>query len=187
MVPPKRPTEGSHLLPWLSGIAAVLALVLLWDHQSNTAPAEGTSAPTMATQDVGSATRQPAPVRGPEDATGPNPLARLGLNSLRDTVRRPLFEKNRRPVEPIRKIEAPPPPPVAQRAPDQAALSLLGVLKSEGKAVALLKRNQTGQNVRAEEGDTIDGWTVKQIDYQRVVLSQGGREVALQMFIKPRR
>jgi hypothetical protein len=176
MVPPKRPTEGSHLLPWLSGIAAVLALVLLWDHQSDTAPAEGTSAPTMATQDVGSSTRQP----------GPNPLARLGLNSLRDTVGRPLFERSRRTVEPIRKIEAPP-PPVAQRAPDEAALTLLGVLKSEGKAVALLKRNQTGQNVRAEEGDTIDGWTVKQIEYRRVVLSQGGREIALQMFIKPRR
>jgi hypothetical protein len=185
MVPPKKPTEGSHLLPWLSGIAAVLALVLLWDRQSDTAPAEG-SAPTMATQDVGSATRQPAPTRGPEDATGPNPLARLELNSLRDTVGRPLFEKSRRPVEPIRKIEAPP-PPVVQRAPDQAALTLLGVLKSEGKAVALLKRNQTGQNVRAEEGDTIDGWTVKQIEYRRVVLSQGGREIALQMFIKPMR
>ena len=99
---------------------------------------------------------------------------------------RPLFEKNRRPVEPTRKVEAPT-PLAAQRAPDQAALTLLGVLKSEGKAIALLKRNQTGQNVRAEEGDTIDGWTIKQIDYQRVVLSHRGREIALQMFVKPRR
>jgi hypothetical protein len=141
----------------------------------------------MAVEDVGSSTSQPAPTRGPDAAPSANPLARLGLNSLRDTVARPVFEKSRRPVEPIRKVEAPTPPPAAQRPPDQAALTLLGVLKSEGKAVALLKRNQTGQNVRAEEGDTIDGWTVKQIDYQRVVLSQGGREIALQMFIRRKR
>jgi hypothetical protein len=186
MVSPKRPTDGSHLLPWLGGIAAVLTLVLLWDRQSDTAPAESAPSPTMATEDVGSSTRQPASTRDPTDASSLNPLASLGLNSLRDTVGRPLFEKNRRPVEPTRKIEAPT-PPAAQRAPDQAALTLLGVLKSKGKAIALFKRNQTGQNVRAEEGDTIDGWTVKQIDYQRVVLSQRGREIALQMFVKQRR
>jgi hypothetical protein len=185
MAPSKRLTDGSNLLPWLGGIAAVLVLVVLWDRQSDTAPVEGTPSPAVARADVTSTARPPAPLRA-EDAASPNPLARLRLESLRDTVARPLFEKHRRPVAPTRKVETPT-LPAAQRAPDQTALTLIGVLKSERRTIALLKRNQTGQNVRAEEGDTIDGWTVKQIDDQRVVLSQAGLEIALQMFVKARR
>ena len=71
---------------------------------------------------------------------------------------------------------------------DQNALSLLGVVASEGRTIALLKRNQTGQNVRAEVGDAVDGWTIVSIEPQRVVMRQGDTQIALQLFRRsPRR
>jgi type IV pilus biogenesis protein PilP len=104
-------------------------------------------------------------------------------------VKRPLFERRRRPVEPLPSRSEPvTPAPVVQRSePDQSALTLLGVMMGEGRTMALLRRNAGGQNVRVEEGDVIDGWTIKQIEAQRVVLSQGSRQVSLQLFRKQAR
>jgi hypothetical protein len=68
---------------------------------------------------------------------------------------------------------------------DPNALTLLGVLKGEGgHAIALLQRNSTGQNVRLQEGDTVDGWTIERIEAEEVVLKQGDTKIALQLFRK---
>ena len=55
-------------------------------------------------------------------------------------------------------------------------------MASEGRTIALLRRNQTGQNMRAEVGDAVDGWTIVSIEPQRVVLRQGDTQIALQLF-----
>ena len=68
------------------------------------------------------------------------------------------------------------PLPVApKRAVDPNALALLGILTSDGRgtsAIALMRRNQTGQNVRLQEGDTVDGWTIERIESARVLISR---------------
>ena len=104
---------------------------------------------------------------------------------LHDTLGRPLFEKSRRPIE----VPPPPPPPlplpVAPTPPpaiDHNALSLLGVVASQGRTVALLKRNSTGQNVRVQVGDAVDGWTIISIEPQRVMIQQRDTQIALQIF-----
>jgi hypothetical protein len=117
-------------------------------------------------------------------------LSDLSLDRLHDTVRRPLFEKQRRPVEPppARAAATPAPPPVApKRSVDPNALTLLGVLMSDGSgagAIALMRRNQTGQNVRLQEGDTVDGWTIERIETARVLIRQGDTKIALELFRK---
>ena len=57
-------------------------------------------------------------------------------------------------------------------------------MASEGRTIALLKRNQTGQNIRVEVGDTVDGWTIVSIEPQRVMIRQGDTQIALQLFRK---
>jgi hypothetical protein len=134
----------------------------------------------------------PAP-GGDDDASSegpsPHPLASLRLDNLRDTVRRPLFEKARRPPEPPPRVAAAPQPAplVPKRQIDTNALTLLGVLTSDGPgtgAIALVRRNQTGQSVRLQEGDTVDGWTVERIEAARVLIRQGDAQIALELFRK---
>jgi len=74
---------------------------------------------------------------------------------------------------------------IPKRPVDPNALTLLGVLTSDGPgtgAIALMRRNQTGQNVRLQEGDTVDGWTIERIERARVHLRQGDTKIALELF-----
>ena len=191
MAPAKRSTEGRSRVPLLVGLAVVIGSVLLWDRwpdwSTDAVRAPAAAAPDKA-QSEASGSGGGAELNG--DGQAPHPLAGLSLDRLRDTVRRPLFEKQRRPVvpPPPRAAAAPPPPPVApKRAVDPNALTLLGVLTSDGQgtgAIALMRRNLTGQNVRLQEGDTVDGWTVERIETARVLIKQGDTKIALELFRK---
>jgi hypothetical protein len=190
MEPVKRSTDSPTRLPLLLGVAVVLAGVFLWDRWSGWGT--GTSLERGQTPRI-HAGAEPSSVGGegsdpvtPEE--GARPLALLALDELRDTIRRPLFERTRRPVEPPQpRAAAVPAPPAAipRRAADPNALTLLGVLTSEGGgAIALLRRNPTGQNVRLQEGDTVDGWTIERIEPDAVLIKQGDTKLALQLFRK---
>jgi hypothetical protein len=189
MAPAKRSTEGRSRVPLLLGLAAVAAAVLLWDRwadwSTGATGAPGVAAPDKATPDKGgSGTTALAGDTEPGGEGGSAlPLASLPLDKLHDTVRRPLFEKTRRPVEPP--VAAAPAPVIPKRVADPNALTLLGVLTSDGSgtgAIALMRRNQTGQSVRLQEGDTVDGWTIERIEAARVHLRQGDTRFALELF-----
>jgi hypothetical protein len=189
MEPVKRSTESPGRLLLLLGLAVVLAGALLWDW-SRDGTGEGASNAAARPPSAAATEKGVSAVAGPPDEDrGPNPLASLALDQLRDTVRRPLFEKERRPVEPppVREAALPATPaPVPRKSVDTNALSLLGILTSEGQgAIALMKRNQTGQNLRLQEGDTVDGWTIERIETDRVFLRQGDTKIALQLFRRP--
>ena len=117
---------------------AVLGGLVLWDRQSGDGPVvvRGAGRPSPRAQ---AATRADQSI---------NPLANLGLDKLHDTTRRPLFEtRARRSRRPLRTAAAASRARGAalRRLVDQNALSLLGIVASEGRTIALLKRNQTGQ------------------------------------------
>src|SRR5262245_17249806 len=165
------PTENKNWLPLLLAATVALAGLVLWDWQS------GDGASPAAVRTFEKSLRVPAVSLSGE---GINPLANLALDMLHDTLARPLFERSRRPIE-----APPPPPPVAPAHPaaiNLNALSLLGVVASEGRTVALLKRNSTGKYVRAEVGDTVDGWTIISIEPQRVVIQQRDTRIPLELF-----
>jgi len=190
MAPAKRSTDGRSRVPLLLGLAVVIAGVLLWDRWADWS-SSAVSPPGVARPDKAQAS---AAGLGGDGAAGgedgsPHPPASLSLDALRDTIRRPLFEKTRRPVEPPPRVTAAPAPlPVApKRAVDPNALTLLGILTSDGRgtsAIALMRRNQTGQNVRLQEGDTVDGWTIERIESARVLIRQGDVKTALELFRK---
>jgi Type II secretion system protein C len=183
MAPAKTPSEGKNWLPLLLALMAALAGLVLWDRQSGDGAQKGAS-PTAVVRAADKSPRAQAAARTEQ---GINPLANLSLDKLHDTVRRPLFETSRRPIEaPAPLLPPPQAEPVAPSPPfvDQNALSLLGVVASEGRAIALIKRNQTGQNVRVEVGDAVDGWTIVSIEPQRVMIRQGDTQIALRLFRK---
>jgi hypothetical protein len=186
----KRSTENNSRLPFLLGLAVVLAGLVLWDWRPDwggqRAPGKGMTSPVAAKWEKDNvATASGLELAGSESQLV-NPLSTLELDKLHDTIRRPLFEQRRRPVEPppARASVVVAPSPVPRRSADPNALTLLGILLSEGRTIALLNRNQTGQNVRVEEGDTVDGWTIERIEAQRVVLRHGDTKIALQLFRK---
>ena len=177
MPSPPKPTEPKGKLPLLLAAVAVLAGLLVWDRMSGASPSE--SNPAMPSPTARDRVPEPSDRRAAS-----SPLANLALSDLHDTVDRPLFEKGRRPVLPpvIKPVSVPPPPP--PRGPDPNALELVGILAGDQQAVALLKRRQSGQQVRVQEGDTVEGWTIVHIEPQRVILKHGATEVALHLFKK---
>lgn len=190
MAPAKKSTEGRSRLPLLLGLAVVIVGALLWDRWPDWGT-EAARAPAAVPDKVPTEANEPDGRVEPDgESQAPLPLSDFSLDRLHDTVRRPLFEKQRRPVEPPPAPAAatPAPPPVApKRFVDPNALTLLGVLMSNGSgagAIALMRRNQTGQNVRLQEGDTVDGWTIERIESARVHIRQGDTRIALELFRK---
>lgn len=178
MPPAKTPTESSNWLPLLAALMLALAGLVFWDQQSGTAPASREAASAPPSEAIA------AKDRGRDAALVSRPGEGLDLGKLHDTVDRPLFEKSRRsPTQ--AKFEPAPIAKVAPSSPNTGAPTLLGILKSQGQSIVLLKRSQSGQSVRAEEGDTVDGWVVKRIELQHVVLVQGQKEISLRLFRQP--
>jgi hypothetical protein len=192
MAPANRPTEGRSRLRLLIALAVVIAVILLWEHWPD-GSSEAARSPAAAPQEARAAASGLDQEADLDDAGegAAHPLANLKLDDLNDTVRRPLFEKQRRPVvaPPPRKAAPPSPKPVAAKRPvNTGALTLLGVLTSEGQAagaIALMRRNHNGQNVRLQEGDTVDGWTIELIEAERVFIRQGDTKLALELFRRP--
>jgi hypothetical protein len=192
MAPAKRSTEGRSRVPLLLGLAVVAAGALVWDRWAAWSTGAVSAPGVVAAENAVTGTGGPETAALAKDAGTGNdggsihPLAGLPLDKLHDTVRRPLFEKTRRPVEPPRATAPPPPAPVIpKRVVDLNALTLLGVLTSDGQgagAIALIRRNQTGQSVRLQEGDTVDGWTIERIEPGRVHIRQGDTRLALELF-----
>jgi hypothetical protein len=183
----KRSTESWGRFPLLLGLAVVLGAALLWDRWAGwsieSAPGSGgASGPPIAADREAGSRAGGKPGADAADGGAAHPLADLALGELRDTLRRPLFERTRRPVEPPPRAA---PAAIPGPGADPQALTLLGVLKSDGgDAIALLRRNPSGQNVRLQEGETVDGWTVERIEADTVVLKQGDTSIALQLFAR---
>jgi hypothetical protein len=187
----KMPTEGRRESPrrllLLLALALVVGGLLTWDRWGDgslEAPQAAPGAAVVATLGKGkpSGGDLAVPAVTGVETSASHPLAHLALDELGDTVRRPLFEKTRRPVEPAK---AAPSVPVPKRQADPHSLTLQGIILNEGhSAIALMRRTQTGQSVRLQEGDAVDGWTVERIEAERVHLVQGDSRIALQLFRK---
>lgn len=101
-----------------------------------------------------------------------NPLATVKKSDLQETVLRPLFAPSRhRPAvaAPRPVVEAPPPK-------QRDRFDLLGVLKDNERAVAVIRDKNDGASFRVERGDMIAGWRVAKIQSTSVVLEQTNGE-----------
>ena len=112
-----------------------------------------------------------------------NPLATVDIEELSHTVDRPLFAPSRRrPPPPI--VHAPKPverPPAVK--PEPPSFVLLGVLATEGGAIALLQDKKSGRNFRVQAGDMLSGWRVSAVEPKSVLLEyRDGRLEAVRVY-----
>lgn len=110
------------------------------------------------------------------------------LARLTETVERPLFTTDRRPV-PEATVEATPEAPVVaatQQSPP--SLELSAIVIEEGRRMALFRgAGASGSSLRAEEGEEVEGWTLSAVRSDGVTLEQNGRtiDIALRTFKPP--
>ena len=91
--------------------------------------------------------------------------------SLAAVVGRPLFSPSRRPA--AGEGAAPP------QTPRAVALRVEGIIEIAGRRQAIIRREGAAESVRVAEGDAFDGWTVRMIAADRVVLTSASGETVL--------
>jgi hypothetical protein len=117
------------------------------------------------------ATRSTAAQASSAQADG---VAMRDLESFRNFVERPLFSPSRRPPPPVT------PEPMVEAAPPPAQMpkfELLGIVGPEGARLAILRKPGATEALRLSVGDKVEGWTVKLIEPDRVLLATADRQV----------
>jgi hypothetical protein len=116
-------------------------------------------------------TYAPLVIAAAPGAAAPVPLPAADPQALAAVLERPLFAQGRRPA-----VAAGAGAPVAA---SRAALRVEGVVDAGGRRRAILRREGTAASLHLAEGDTVDGWVVRAISPDRVVLVSPDGELVL--------
>lgn len=115
-----------------------------------------------------------------QDAANLNPIAGRPPAEYRETLERPLFASNRRPMiqeKPAMTLVSQPVPPALSPSP-----VLAGVVSMSDGMIALISLPENEKFVQARVGDEVNNWKIIEIDPQRMVVEQGARRIELSMF-----
>ncbi|WP_300392669.1 hypothetical protein [Henriciella sp.] len=123
------------------------------------------------------AAASPAEVQASITAPKP-PKASIGQVAAFTLPARPLFHETRRPYE----SEGDPVVDFAPEPTNSAHLQLRGVIKRGGTARAYVELIGGGEPVWLNQGDTLAGWTLKQVTSDGVVLAKGTRDINLKLY-----
>ena len=100
------------------------------------------------------------------------------LEELQATRERPLFSPRRRPDVESAAIET----PVVEENPEALPFELTGVVMGEDTAVAILRNRETQETVHLRQGETVDAWSIEEIESHHIVLRQEDRQMRLELF-----
>jgi hypothetical protein len=166
VVPARARRRVAWLRAWPIVLAALLlALAALFADMI----IDGVGAPAPA---LGGGQAEPPPVAAtPAIMPALKPLA-----SYAETVARPLFS-------PIRR--APAPATAAAALGEVSGFVITGVIVNERERHAFIQRGRPGATLRVVEGQQIDGWTVRSIMRDRILLQHGATEHELRLKAGP--
>lgn len=111
-----------------------------------------------------------------------NPLWSVPLSALTATQERPIFSAMRRPpsravaASPIEEVNAPAPPKPVEAPPP---LLLVGAVVGESEAIAIFVNRNDQKVVRLRQGESLDGWSLTEVQPREVTLKQGDRSEVL--------
>jgi len=107
---------------------------------------------------------------------GQQPIDPHPLSDFDEIVRRPLFTASRSPfVVPTETTQN----PAGVRSPD---IRLAGVAIDAGKKQALLRTPQQPQGRWVEQGDSIDGWLLRSVRDDAVIVASGQQTYELRLY-----
>jgi len=111
----------------------------------------------------------------------------VAIEAYENIINRPLFNDDRKPYVYVAPVAEQKPVKTKERpmpTKPQQQLSLTAVVITPEKSLAILQagNNKTLQRVRL--GETIDGWTLTEIQDQSVVLEQGGQTQTLELEVR---
>jgi general secretion pathway protein N len=118
-----------------------------------------------------------APAGTNTQMAGENPPSRFSLppiQSFAAVTARPLFVEDRRPV----------PESAGASVGSWSSLTLAGIVIAPGSREALIRHGTPAVVVHLREGQSVDGWTVRSILSDRVVLTNGSEQHDLRLFTK---
>lgn len=128
----------------------------------------------------------PAPEEQPLSPVNAAPeFAVEALESLSETLARPLFDASRRPPSPAPLAEsAAGEPEVVKVTPDVGPFILSAIVIVEDERAVLLTNPENGELTRRREGEEVAGWALEEIREDGVVFSNQGaiKEVPLRRF-----
>jgi hypothetical protein len=173
-------TQNNHLNKWLQTllvvVCVVLVIVLLDEVNRDYSTISDTANASLASQSL--------TILGIEAND-----SFAGIDAYEEIIHRPLFNDDRKPyvyVEPA--VQAKPPVKTKERpAPlskPQQQLSLTAVVITPETSLAILQAGNTKTLQRVRLGETIDGWTLAEIQEQAIVLKQGEQVQTLELEIK---
>lgn len=183
--PSKVPVRNWHPLSKLTIVIGLGALVVVWWLDQGW-PGDARVAATVPSSALESRpavlaafpARVPGPIRSADPDQGSRALP--PVDAFASMVDRPLFAPARRPIDPeieVAELELSPWTVEPAAAPVYPAVSFIGSIEENGRVRALLG---DGANVRGVAlGDTVDGWTVLDIDARRLKLGAEGEILEL--------
>lgn len=108
-----------------------------------------------------------------------NPLSGITLDSLKETIERPLFNQTRAP-------RPKPEPQVAQNPeepqPTAEDFTLLAIVVTDSNKTALIKFNKTNEIFRLKAGQSFSDWQVAEIGPKSVVIKNAELTFPLKLF-----
>ncbi len=105
------------------------------------------------------------------------------LSVFSEIVERPLFRGDRRPYVPAGPVD---PGPRHASEPDiSTQISLSGVLINEGERVALIEHRQNKKLQQLRQGDSVNGWTLGNIQAGSILVDKQGRTSRITLVISP--
>jgi general secretion pathway protein N len=116
----------------------------------------------------------PAPAAGPSKAAEPAPAFSLApLSSFSAVTDRPLFSPDRRPA-----------PAASETLGSWSALSLAGIVVTPESREVLIAHGNPAKTVHLQEGQSVDGWVVRAIEPDRIVVANGTEQHELRFLGK---
>ena len=172
-------TQNNHMIKLLQTslivVCVILVIVLLFEIKRD----YSTSAETTNTNPVNQVLATPA-IQTSDSF--------VAIEAYEDIINRPLFNDDRKlyvytePVvqerPPVKTRERPTPPKPQQQ------LSLTAIVITPEKSLAILQAGKDKSLQRVRLGETIDGWTLAEIQDQSIVLKQGEQTQTLELEVK---
>lgn len=107
----------------------------------------------------------------------PSIPAPLSADHYAGLYQRPLFTPDRRSVQ-VQVIDK---QNIGLAAAGPLPLSLVGVIIGNGKRLAMVKRTSSGEVALLSPGDATEGWTVKEVNSNSVLLLSGAKQQLIQL------